>query len=133
VESAVLSRLAIVVAVAATILAACTAEMQPSPTPDEVIPSPDEINARAGRREIKVVTIYRGSNWDGVHEFRSECPRGITRVSGGGADKFSGKGHFNILERGHRYRKHGLVGWVEEIEVGPGPLRIHVTAHCVRR
>jgi hypothetical protein len=124
--------LAIVVAVAATILAACTSEMQASPTPDEVIP-PDEINARAGRGEIKVVTIYRGSNWDGVHEFRSECPRGITRVSGGGADKFSGKGHFNILERGHRYRKHGLVGWVEEIDVGPGPLRIHVTAHCVRR
>ncbi len=104
----------------ATLLAGCTPESaQPSPTADEVIHRGDE-----------VVTVYRGSNWDGVYGFRSECPPGTKKVNGGGADKYSGSGHLDILGRGHDFRSDGRLGWIEEIEVGPGPLEVFIKASC---
>jgi hypothetical protein len=115
--------------IAATLLVACTGatDSQPSPRPKDIIRQQED-------GQVEIVTVYRGSNWDGVYGFRSECPPDTEEIMGGGAGKYSGKGYFNILqEQGHRFSRHGRVGWVEEIEVGPGPLEIHVTAYCMRR
>lgn len=81
---------------------------------------------------MDVVTVYRGSNSEGIYG-RAECPRGTASVSGG-AGKQSGTGYFNILmKRGHRYREDGRVGWIQPIDVGAGPLEIHVNASRVRQ